>query len=103
MFEIHFANVIFWFYHVRLEYYLSDAATHISNCCKAAREDELTQLSLRWASLLQVGRTSSSHSYCFPLELLEPLRMLGCAEYALESFNSLSVKFIQVLIAITME
>jgi len=67
-----------------------------SDVDEAAREDELTQLSLRWASLLQVGRTSSSHSYCFPLELLEPLRMLGCAEYALESFNSLSVKFIQL-------
>jgi hypothetical protein len=76
-----------------------------SNCCvkSDAREWELglVKLSLQWASILQVGRKSSPESYCFTVDILEPLRMLSCTEYAIESFNTLSVKYIQVCIIIS--
>ena len=60
------------------------------------RELALVKKSLQWTSILQVGRKLSPESYCFTVEMLEPLRLLNCSEYAIEQFNALSVKYIQV-------
>jgi hypothetical protein len=60
------------------------------------QEEELVRLSLNWAVLLGIGREKSPHSYCFTVELLEPLRYLSCGKYALELFNTLGVRYIQV-------
>lgn len=43
----------------------------------------------------------SPHSYCFTVELLEPLRYLSCTKYALELYNTLGVRYIQVLLLLT--
>jgi hypothetical protein len=61
----------------------------------ATPEESLPQC-LDWAETLLVGREASPHNYCFPVESFEPLRRLACVEYAMDGFNKLEVKYIQV-------
>lgn len=51
---------------------------------------------LEWTESIVIGREASPHNYCFPVEGFEPLRRLACVEYAMDSFNKLEVKYIQV-------
>jgi hypothetical protein len=64
------------------------------------QEDEFLRLSTKWAVLLGIGREKSPHSYCFTVELLEPLRYLCCSRYALDLFNTLGVRYIQVFLTL---
>lgn len=53
-------------------------------------------VNLSWGALLGIGREKSPHSFCFTVDNLEPLRELSCGKYALEEFNTLGVRYIQV-------
>lgn len=47
------------------------------------------------------GRKNSPYNYGFKLELLDPIRSLACGQYALDAFNSLEIKYIQVKIYVS--
>jgi tetratricopeptide (TPR) repeat protein len=51
-----------------------------------------------WASLSSLGMTLSEHNYAHPLECLEPARGLAAGRFALDSYNKLGVKHVQVLL-----
>jgi hypothetical protein len=42
------------------------------------------------------GRVSSPYNYGYKIELIEPLRAIGCGQYALDAYNNLEVKHVQV-------
>ena len=66
--------------------------------CKSSEKDsEYLSKCLDWTETVILGREASPHNYCFPVESFEPLRRLACAEYAMDSFNKLEVKYIQVI------
>lgn len=52
--------------------------------------------SFRWGLLLHYAITCSPHTYTFKLDILEPLRIIGSAGRAFETFKDMGLKYIQI-------